>query len=106
MGSSNKRGKQPQNKYPVIMIIIGTIMIISGTYLSYLNTPQKLFCSVLNKIIYVIENKQTNEKITGISDNHTLDSNIIINAESKLIENPTSQEHVSLKKMLVNLNFN
>ena len=88
----------------MVIFLIAIIMIVSGIYLFYINSPQKLFSNLVDKAIIYLENNESKENITGISKNYTLKSNIKFNLESKILENSTDIEDLEIKNLLKNLN--
>lgn len=103
MESSRKKGKK-QNNYLLVMIIISIIMISSGLYLNYYTNPRIQLSNTFEILIKIIENTKDNKKITGISENFSLNSNIKINIDSQSIQKSINPADVQNKKIIANLN--
>ena len=104
MGDTKKGHKTKKIINYIVIFLIAIIMIVSGIYLFYINSPQKLFSNLVDKAIIYLENNESKENITGISKNYTLKSNIKFNLESKILENSTDIEDLEIKNLLKNLN--
>lgn len=104
MKSSKKKGKILKNNYPFVMIIIAMIMISSGLYLNYHTNPKILLSKTFNNLIKIVENTKSNEDITGISENFTLNSNIKFNIGNQSIQKSIDTKDAQNKNLITNLN--
>lgn len=104
MKSSKKKGKILKNNYPFVMIIIAMTMISSGLYLNYHTNPKILLSKTFNNLIKIVENTKSNEDITGISENFTLNSNIKFNIGNQSIQKSIDTKDTQNKNLITNLN--
>ena len=104
MDDTKKGNKTKKIINYIVVFLVAIIMIATGIYLFYINSPKTLFSSLVDKTIIYLENIQTKENITGISKDYTLKSNIKFNIESQTIENSINPEDLETKNLINNLN--
>ncbi len=101
----SKKGKKTSYISKVItLFFLAIVMIGSGIYLTYLNSPEKLFSYVFSSFVNQIEKIDFKEQATGIINNYSLTSNIDISMESQSIQNSILQEDLENKNFINNIN--
>lgn len=101
----SKKGKKTSYISKVItLFFLAIVMIGSGIYLTYLNSPEKLFSYVFSSFVNQIEKLDFKEQATGIINNYSLTSNIDISMESQSIQNSILQEDLENKNFINNIN--
>lgn len=101
----SKKGKNTNYISKVItLFFLAIVMIGSGIYLTYLNSPEKLFSYVFSSFVNQIEKLDFKEQATGIINNYSLTSNIDISMESQSIQNSILQEDLENKNFINNIN--
>ena len=101
----SKKGKKTSCISKVItLFFLAIVMIGSGIYLTYLNSPEKLFSYAFSSFVNQIEKIDFKEQTTGIVNNYSLTSNIDISMESQSIQNSLLQEDLENKNFINNIN--